>query len=130
MIFDPVLQTHPKQLLLFSTCHTLQKQCPSGLTGVSRAYTVGLYHSGMSKCCNHCLAQSFQADYHRTHCMYTRHITVIYCCHQLTTGIGIGTQYLLQNRPKVLVFEVSVNCGIGLTLVYNGGTVMHIEAAL
>jgi len=39
------------------------------------------------------------------------HITVIYHRHQLTTSIGIGTWYLLQNGPKV-----SVNYGIDFTL--------------
>ena len=42
-------------------------------------------------------------------------VSVIYCCHQITPSIGIGTRYW--SRPKVLVSEVSVNSGIGLMLL-------------
>ena len=40
-------------------------------------------------------------------------VSVICRCHQITTSIG--TRY--RSSPKVSVSEVSVNCGIGLTLV-------------
>ena len=35
----------------------------------------------------------------------------------MTSGIGIGTRYRYQSWPKVSVSVVSVNPGIGLTLV-------------
>ena len=58
-----------------------------------------------------------KTDMYNTH-VYTDVVSVIYRCRQVTPSIGIGTLYRYRSRPKVSVSEVSVNCGIGLTLIH------------
>jgi len=39
--------------------------------------------------------------------------------HQIISGIGISIHYRLKNTPKLSASEVSVHCGIGVSLVIN-----------
>jgi len=50
---------------------------------------------------------------HNMHAYKETFVPVIYRHQQIISGIGIR----LQNTPKVSVLEVSVNCGICLSLV-------------
>ena len=67
----------------------------------------------------HSSALKCHANQNALHHMPTQiSVSVIYCCRQITPSIGIGTRYWYRSRPKVSVSEVSVNCGIGLTLLH------------
>jgi len=68
----------------------------------------------------HCyvlLVSTYNKLMHNTEHADTDVVSVIYSCRQIIPGIGIGTRYRYRSRPKVLVSEVSVNYGIGLTLI-------------
>ena len=63
-----------------------------------------------------------------THMPTQMFVSVICRCSQITPSIGIGTRYRYGSRPKVSVSEVSVNCGIGLTLVVTDVVLFSIVA--